>query len=710
MNFKGLLAENPDRKLKVLISEPTFWDNKLVIPYVYVALKTYCDQNPVLKQKVQWLEPIFGRTDDLNLWKPYQNEQIDVLGLSCYEWNWDLQCRLAKRAKETNPECIVVAGGPQPDYKSKDFFLRHPEIDIVVVSEGEKPFREILLRLCNGVTDLTEIPGVFIASDIHPLPVSTNTTLQRFTDFDISPWIYEKDFLMQVCESRDNRHRMLIWETNRGCPYGCTFCDWGSSTMSKIRLFPMDRLTKEIEIFSQAKIDVLFIADSNFGIFDRDVEIAQMLAEAKSRTGFPKFIIYLPAKTNKENVFKISDIFHRNAMTSAVVLSLQHTDPEVLKAIKRINMSDKKLLELLQLFQDRNIPYMPQLIIGNPGDTYERWKDCLSKLLDMGMHEEIRSQNFALLPNAPASAPQYLQQWQIDIVKRYTICGTERRYKNLSKDQLTKTSYIVGTSTYSRQDWVHMHMYDTCLKTLHNGGLTRLLAIYARFSQGISYRHFYALIIEAFFAGGKHRFSELYTYLEKHRQNFLEDEEAFEEIEISDLKLSRSLYTTEEWLFYQIVENNFDLFYEELFSFVQSAFPQISSMTLGSLLQFQKDLIIRSDYDCRKGKTVEWEHDWANYFKVAQKAIQPLALESPQPFKSKRKFHISDKTTGIFNEIGLNWWTLEPTSVEARRLIWFERIMGPLHLRAGRTFFKAFRSLPENQFETGQNEKRLSQN
>ena len=73
----------------------------------------------------------------------------------------------------------------------------------------------------------------------------------------------------------------LIIETNRGCPYGCTFCDWGSATLSRIRKFDIERVFAELEWCAEARLRAIGIADANFGIFERDVEIAEQIADTE---------------------------------------------------------------------------------------------------------------------------------------------------------------------------------------------------------------------------------------------------------------------------------------------------------------------------------------------------------------------------------------------------------------------------------------------
>ena len=129
--------------LKVLISQPNLYDSKVFMPLVFLCLKTYVDKQEDI-QPVTWLDPLFRNTDVDTMLKGINLKQLDILGLSCYDWNWQLNLQIAKRVKQENPNCLVIAGGPHPDWKDVDFFKNYPQIDIIVYNDGERPFAEII--------------------------------------------------------------------------------------------------------------------------------------------------------------------------------------------------------------------------------------------------------------------------------------------------------------------------------------------------------------------------------------------------------------------------------------------------------------------------------------------------------------------------------------------------------------------------------------
>ena len=109
--------------MNVLVSAPSMYKGLPFLPYIYGLLRQECDRNQILKNELLWLFPIYLSQNSVNdALSIYDNQDIDVLALSCYEWNWDFQIDLALAVKKKNPKCIIVLGGPQPDWKNENFF------------------------------------------------------------------------------------------------------------------------------------------------------------------------------------------------------------------------------------------------------------------------------------------------------------------------------------------------------------------------------------------------------------------------------------------------------------------------------------------------------------------------------------------------------------------------------------------------------------
>ena len=109
----------------------------------------------------------------------------------------------------------------------------------------------------------------------------SNLELKRIRELECIPSPYLTGIFDKLIESHPKNEWLILWETNRGCPFKCTFCDWGSATASKVNKFELERLKLEIDWFSKKKIEFIFCCDANFGILKRDIEIAEYAAKKK---------------------------------------------------------------------------------------------------------------------------------------------------------------------------------------------------------------------------------------------------------------------------------------------------------------------------------------------------------------------------------------------------------------------------------------------
>ena len=192
-----------------------------------------------------------------------------VLLCSDYMWSLEHNLGVSVAAKSINPRTIVVHGGPHaPSYEADAarFLNEHPEVDILARGEGELTIAELLGALGPDADPerLHErIDGV--AGITYRRHDDGVTTVVRTPD---RPWATEMDrfpspyLTGEFADVDPVRWRSATVESNRGCPYGCTFCDWGQATMSRIRKFSLDRVKAELEWIAARGISEVFLADS----------------------------------------------------------------------------------------------------------------------------------------------------------------------------------------------------------------------------------------------------------------------------------------------------------------------------------------------------------------------------------------------------------------------------------------------------------------
>ncbi len=147
-------------------------------------------------------------------------------------------------------------------------------VDILVEHDGEIPFRKILGKVLKGDLNFEDIPGIIILGKAGVIETGKSENIPRFTR---SPWLENKEMFEKIAAEIRSRNELLriIYETNRGCPYSCSYCNWGSSANSKVRQFDLRNILSELEWLKTLSIDEIMIGDANFGILERDVEIAK---------------------------------------------------------------------------------------------------------------------------------------------------------------------------------------------------------------------------------------------------------------------------------------------------------------------------------------------------------------------------------------------------------------------------------------------------
>ena len=266
------------------------------LPYSVTGLWAYAKQDREIANEYMLADVFFEKN------KPIEVHDPKLFGFSVYIWNENYTDNVAKKIKQQHPECLIVYGGPQvPKFELASWWQEHLYVDVVVFGEGEIAFKEILKaesksQITSNVNISVNIDGVWT----HNWSDDKRKTRQmNLTDLP-SP------YLTNVMPNIKPHHAMLF-ETNRGCPYACTFCDWGGLTYSKLVNHDMDRLREEIEYAGRNQIGFLYSVDANFGIMkQRDEQIADWIIETKAKYGYPKTFFVNWAKNANEDILRIA--------------------------------------------------------------------------------------------------------------------------------------------------------------------------------------------------------------------------------------------------------------------------------------------------------------------------------------------------------------------------------------------------------------------
>lgn len=352
-----------------------------------------------------------------------------VLLFSHYVWSTRGNLRQSAVAKEIDPRHLTVHGGPNaPGYPDdvERFLAEHPHVDVVVHGEGEDALVDLLRAVAasdalertdpDRLAALASVPGVTVRVGDRAV---RGPKRKRIADLDATP----SPYLAGTFDDLDLAGTLAVVETNRGCPFGCTFCDWGSATRSRVRFYDVERVRGEIEWLAARGADGLFIADANFGAFDRDLEIAEAIAEAKRRHGHPRQVVFTFAKDTADLLIPIVDLLWDVGIDVDGNLALQTVDEPTLRLVRRKNLPVDDYRRVREQFHERGLPLTSDIMLGLPGATYESMRADVQFCLD---HEITpRAHRTVLLPNAPMSAPAHRAEHGIeaDHLQR-TVAGT----------------------------------------------------------------------------------------------------------------------------------------------------------------------------------------------------------------------------------------------------------------------------------------------
>lgn len=354
--------------MRVAVSQYEGIDSTPVLPVAAGCLVAAARQDPALARAAEFRVAI----ERQNIAKAVAAlGRPDVLGLSLYPWNAAYSLAVAAAARAARPHCLIVAGGPsvprRPD-RAQRFFHDHPAVDILAFGEGELTFPALLRAHLHG-TPLTDIPGLATRQFTTPAP-------QRITDFSLLLSPYLDGTFDELLARHRARIHMALFETNRGCPFSCTFCDW--SLTKKVVEFPIERVHAELDWITANGFSHLMLADANFGIRPRDTAIARRLVELRQRTGRPATFYYYLTKNNHGRNLETIEILQGGGIGTWVGLAVQDFDDAVLEAVKRDNIQTGEAQKLRDICGERGIPTFNELILGLPGQTYQRFLQTIA--------------------------------------------------------------------------------------------------------------------------------------------------------------------------------------------------------------------------------------------------------------------------------------------------------------------------------------------
>jgi hypothetical protein len=321
----------------------------------------------------------------------------DMVCFSTYIWNADYHIALATAIKQRNPDCFLVFGGPHFVETWPNFWAEHDKIlDLVLLGEGEKSFVD-LLSVYPDPDQMSKIPGAW--SKKYKFGIADRIQLEHYVHSPYLEGFY--DGIIESCRARSLNVQITI-QTNRGCPYHCTFCEEGKEYKNKIYQYNLDKILQEIEWCGRNQIEFVNIADDNFGILDRDVIIMEKICATSQRYGYPKIIDATYAKNNPRNVLAIAglDKKYGTNLIRGITVALQSQNIQTLHEIKRFNLPEKKQNTLLIELKKLGVPTYAELIWPLPFETYKSLCSGIDLAIGQGLDNWIGMYPLSIVPSA----------------------------------------------------------------------------------------------------------------------------------------------------------------------------------------------------------------------------------------------------------------------------------------------------------------------
>lgn len=437
------------------------YNGNMYLPYSSGILWAYVQQFQDIKEKYNLIDIFFEKLPPKDyITKLTKGPVPDIVFFSNYGWNTAYHLAIAKRIKKEWPDIITVIGGPNAQ-QDKEYLEQHDYIDYSIWGEGE----QTLLEFLRSFPEIDDIPGIAYYKAGYYFKSKQRS---RQINLDLIP----SPYLIGIFDSYFTQYKynfMPVWETNRGCPYHCTFCDLGADYYNKLYEFGTERLLAEIDWFSRNKIEYVEIADANFGILNRDLDLVKYIKHCYETTGYPKKINATWAKNSPDRVFEMSYILDK-MNRGGVTLALQSSNPVALDNIKRINIANSKLEKITKRYIDSDIQTYHDFILGLPGETLQSWKEGLLQIVDINPEGWIFGHPLEAYKNTEFQDPNYIKKHNLKFATTPQVSFFAKRRTDIP---IEYGQYVVSHNTMSFLDYLEAFAFKWFIISMHSLGWAR---------------------------------------------------------------------------------------------------------------------------------------------------------------------------------------------------------------------------------------------
>lgn len=482
------------------------------LPLFWASAKSYYEMNGKNASETEWLLPYANCHQDVNEAKKLLDlQKPDVLGASLFVWNYRQTISLLKWYKDRYPQTIIITGGPHQYLNRDTWFADNPFIDASLngSSYGEITLCDVLDNIDPvNMVDWTQVTDVVYPSeDRSNKSKSPRHLIKKDFRWGYSPYTMQEQEMKDVMEYAKNTGghdwTMAKLETTRGCPYACTFCDWGGGTASKIIAKDLEFVMSDIDAIERLMANHIIICDANFGILgNRDLKVIDRLVDGKTRYRdvYPTLSYAGLAKTMKHSEF-FTEIIKKSygskmMYTPHYKASVQTIHTDVLQNVKRSDVPFSKHLEMAKMLKkdDEKLSAYAECIAGLPGMTPDKWYYEINEYAKNDVYISLYVWEF--LPETPAYDPRYVDEMKLKIHNKASRWPFEyRRHYNY----FDAGEYVIGTFSYDNNGYKSIWMSWAIYVGLWYTGILKDTMSHLQDLVGIGYGQTIKMIYEEIF-------------------------------------------------------------------------------------------------------------------------------------------------------------------------------------------------------------------
>ncbi len=294
----------------------------------------------------------------------------DVIGFSCYIWNFHFIQELLRELPKVLPETEIWLGGPEVSFDGQEALKKFPMVRGIMAGEGEQTFKDLLSfyvakdhpKMKSGYGNLLEIPGLVLpeGSSLARTPL----------DFSTVPFPYD--------DLGEFKNKIIYYESSRGCPFRCSYCL--SSIDKTVRFRDMELVMRELQYFLDHNVPQVKFIDRTFNCSrSRALEIWKYLADHDN--GITNFHFEIAAELLGREELELLKIMRPGLLQ--LEIGVQTTNPETLRKINRPADPEKIAGIVKEIKSGENIHVHLDLIAGLPYEGYDsfgRSFDCVYRM------------------------------------------------------------------------------------------------------------------------------------------------------------------------------------------------------------------------------------------------------------------------------------------------------------------------------------------